>query len=136
MHQLLEQAGVAGAPLADLRANGWPAARIARLASDHDITPAAAELAARMAQGILAGEGAWAWDPAQVQTAINEAPLNYQGQSLRIDRLVLRRAAHVRRRCNARGRLVGAGLQKRCPAPAPAGAGGAIAALPRSRVRR
>ena len=95
MHQLLEQAGVAGAPLADLRANGWPVARIARLASDHDITPAAAELAARMAQGILAGEGAWAWDPAQVQTAINEAPLNYQGQSLRIDRLVLRRAAHA-----------------------------------------
>lgn len=95
MHQLLEQAGVAGAPLADLRAHGWPAARIARLASDHDITPAAAELAARMAQGILAGEGAWAWDPAHVQTAINEAPLNYQGQSLRIDRLVLRRAVHA-----------------------------------------
>lgn len=92
MHQLLEQAGVAGAPLADLRAHGWPAARIARLASDHDIAPAAAELAARMAQGILAGEGAWAWDPEQVQTAINEAPLHYQGQSLRIDRLVLRRA--------------------------------------------
>ena len=45
-----------------------------------------------MAQGILAGEGAWAWDPEQVQTAINEAPLHYQGQSLRIDRLVLRRA--------------------------------------------
>lgn len=95
MHQLLEQAGVAGAPLADLRAHGWPAARIARLARDHDITPAAAELAARMAQGILAGEGAWAWDPAQVQTAINEAPLHYQGQSLRIDRLVLRRAAYA-----------------------------------------
>ncbi len=92
MHQLLEQAGVAGAPLADLRTHGWPAARIARLASDHDIAPAAAELAARMAQGILAGEGAWAWDPDQVQTAINEAPLHYQGQSLRIDRLVLRRA--------------------------------------------
>ena len=26
MHQLLEQAGVAGAPLADVRAHGWPAA--------------------------------------------------------------------------------------------------------------
>jgi ATP-dependent helicase/nuclease subunit A len=95
MHQLLEQAGVAGAPLADLRAHGWPAARVARLASDHDIAPASAELAARMAQAILAGEGAWAWDPALIQTAINEAPLNYQGQSLRIDRLVLRRAAHA-----------------------------------------
>jgi ATP-dependent helicase/nuclease subunit A len=69
MHQLLEQAGVAGAPLADVRAHGWPAARLARLAADHDITPAAAEQAARMAQAILAGEGAWAWDAALIQTA-------------------------------------------------------------------
>ncbi|MCZ8220277.1 MAG: UvrD-helicase domain-containing protein [Acidovorax sp.] len=95
MHQLLEQAGVAGAPLTDLRAHGWTATRIARLASDHDIAPAAAELAARMAQGILAGEGAWAWEPTLIQTAINEAPLHYQGHSLRIDRLVLRRAAQA-----------------------------------------
>ncbi len=95
MHQLLEQAGVAGAPLADVRAHGWPAARLARLAADHDITPAAAEQAARMAQAILAGEGAWAWDAALIQTAINEAPLHYQGQSLRIDRLVQRRAVQV-----------------------------------------
>ena len=95
MHQLLEQAGVAGAPLADVRAHGWPAARLARLAADHDITPAAAEQAARMAQAILAGEGAWAWDPALIQTAINEAPLHYQGQSLRIDRLVQRRAVQA-----------------------------------------
>ena len=69
-----------------------PAARLARLAADHDITPTAAEQAARMAQAILAGEGAWAWDAALIQTAINEAPLHYQGQSLRIDRLVQRRA--------------------------------------------
>ena len=95
MHQLLEQAGVAGAPLAELRAHGWPAARLARLAADHDITPAAAEQAARMAQAILAGEGAWAWDAALIQTAINEAPLHYQGQSLRIDRLVQRRAVQA-----------------------------------------
>lgn len=95
MHQLLEQAGVAGAPLADVRAHGWPAARLARLAVDHDITPAAAEQAARMAQAILAGEGAWAWDAALIQTAINEAPLHYQGQSLRIDRLVQRRVVQA-----------------------------------------
>ena len=95
MHQLLEQAGVAGAPLAELRAHGWPAVRLAPLAADHDITPAAAEQAARMAQAILAGEGSWAWDPALIQTAINEAPLHYQGQSLRIDRLVQRRAVQA-----------------------------------------
>ena len=88
MHQLLEQAGVAGAPLADLRAQGWSAARIARLAQDFDITLAAARVAARTAQRILEGEGAWAWDATVVDTAINEAPLLYQGQSLRIDRLV------------------------------------------------
>ena len=88
MHQLLEQAGVAGAPLADLRAQGWPVVRVARLAQDFDITPAAARVAAQTAQRILAGEGAWAWDPAAVDTAINEAPLRHAGQSLRLDRLV------------------------------------------------
>ncbi|MFN3436935.1 MAG: UvrD-helicase domain-containing protein [Acidovorax sp.] len=88
MHQLLEQAGVAGAPLADLRTHGWPAARVARLAQDFDITVGAARTAAQTAQRILAGEGAWAWDANVVDTTINEAPLRYQGQSLRIDRLV------------------------------------------------
>ena len=88
MHQLLEQAGVAGAPLADLRSQGWPAARVARLAQDFDITAGAARTAAQTAQRILAGEGAWAWDATMVDTTINEAPLRYQGQSLRIDRLV------------------------------------------------
>jgi ATP-dependent helicase/nuclease subunit A len=88
MHQLLEQAGVAGAPLADLRTQGWPAARVARLAQDFDITVGAARIAAQTAQRILAGEGAWAWDATVVDTTINEAPLRYQGQSLRIDRLV------------------------------------------------
>jgi len=88
MHQLLEQAGVAGAPLAELRAHGWSAARVARLAQDFDITLAAARHAAHTAQRILAGEGAWAWEAASVDIAINEAPLRYQGQSLRLDRLV------------------------------------------------
>src|SRR6218665_1548662 len=62
MHQLLEQAGVAGAPLAELRAQGWPAARLARLAQDFDISMDAAWLAAQTAQRILTGAGAWAWD--------------------------------------------------------------------------
>ncbi len=88
MHQLLEQAGVAGAPLAHLCTHGWPAARVARLAHDFDITVGAARAAADTAQRILAGEGAWAWDANVVDTTINEAPLRFQGQSLRIDRLV------------------------------------------------
>jgi ATP-dependent helicase/nuclease subunit A len=89
---LLDLPVVAVPRWADGVPRGWPPPRLARLAADHDITPAAAEQAARMAQAILAGEGAWAWDAALIQTAINEAPLHYQGQSLRIDRLVLRRA--------------------------------------------
>ncbi len=92
MHQLLEQAGVAGTALAGLRAQGWQAVRLARLAQDHDITAAAAARAAQLAQRILAGEGAWAWDAAGVDSAVNEAPLNHQGQSLRLDRLVHRPA--------------------------------------------
>ncbi|MBU0891023.1 MAG: UvrD-helicase domain-containing protein [Gammaproteobacteria bacterium] len=88
MHQLLEQAGVAGAPLDELRTDGWPAARVARLAQDFDIAMGAARTAVQTAQRILAGDGAWAWDANVVDTTINEAPLRYQGQSLRIDRLV------------------------------------------------
>ncbi len=90
MHQLLEQAGVAGMSLADLRVRGWQPARLARLAQDHEITAAAAARAAQLAQRILAGEGAWAWDSAEMDSAMNEAPLNHQGQSLRLDRLVRR----------------------------------------------
>ncbi|MBS0389578.1 MAG: UvrD-helicase domain-containing protein [Proteobacteria bacterium] len=84
MHQLLEQAGVAG----DWPVDGWPARRLAQLARDFDITPDAAAQAAAMAQTILNGEGAWAWDAAQLEQAINEAPLVHQGQGLRLDRLV------------------------------------------------
>ena len=93
MHQLLEQAGVAGAPLATLRAQGWPERRLVQLARDFDITPEAARRAAMLAQRVLQGEGAWAWDPAEVERAFNEAPLVHQGQRLRLDRLVRRRGS-------------------------------------------
>ncbi|MPM80931.1 RecBCD enzyme subunit RecB [bioreactor metagenome] len=92
MHQLLEQAGVIGPTLAQLRASGWSEARVSRLAREFDLTPDAARTAARIAQRILQGEGAWAWDAAIIDQAINEAPLVYQGESLRLDRLVRRRA--------------------------------------------
>jgi len=83
MHQLLEQA--AGGETA------WDAARLARLACDFEIAPDAAAQAAAMARRILQGEGAWAWSAAHVEQAMNEVPLTWQGQSLRIDRLVRRR---------------------------------------------
>ena len=112
-----------------LRAHGWPAARLARLAADLDITPAAAEQAARMAQAILAGEGAWAWDAALIQTAINEAPAPGA------------RACALTGWCSAAPcrpmtpwRAGGCWTTKRHAAPAPAGPGGAAATLPRGRV--
>lgn len=82
MHQLLEQAGGHGAAV------GWDAQRLARLARDFDITPDAAARAAALAGAILQGEGAWAWDEACVEQAMNEVPLTWQGQGLRLDRLV------------------------------------------------
>ena len=88
MHELLEQVGAAGVPLRQAREQGWSAERIARLARGHDLPLAAAQAAAAMARRILAGEGAWAWDDAAVELALNEAPLQHQGQSLRLDRLV------------------------------------------------
>jgi len=89
MHQLLEQAGSRGA--ARLASQGWPAIRLARLARDFDLPLEVAHEAAATAQRILQGEGAWAWDSAQIDRAMNEAALTYHGQTLRIDRLVRRK---------------------------------------------
>ena len=47
--------------------------------------------AASMAAAIRAGEGAWAWDAEVVDWAENEVALNYQGKTLRLDRLVRRK---------------------------------------------
>jgi ATP-dependent helicase/nuclease subunit A len=49
-----------------------------------------AEQAAQMAQRILAGEGAWAWDEAILSWQGNEIELIAQGKLLRLDRLVRR----------------------------------------------
>ena len=88
MHALLEQVGGAGLPLAQARSSGWDARRLARLAREFALPPSAVQAAAAMAQTILNGEGAWAWDEVQLDLAVNEAPLTYQGQGLRLDRLV------------------------------------------------
>ncbi|WP_319016871.1 hypothetical protein [Diaphorobacter aerolatus] len=96
MHQLLELAGVVGSPLTQLRATGWSDARVSRLAREFELTPEQAGNAARIAQTILEGEGAWAWDASVIDRSINEASLVYQGQNLRLDRLVRKRAADGR----------------------------------------
>lgn len=87
MHELLEQTlPVAGGPASAQ----WPAARLQRLARDHRLSLAESRAASSLAAAVLNGEGAWAWDEAQIAQAFNEVPLRYQGQSLRIDRLVQR----------------------------------------------
>jgi len=91
MHQLLEQVGPSGTAPHTLAQQGWPSARLARLARDFDLTAQATTQAAAIAARILQGEGAWAWDISQIDHAINEAPLTHNGQLLRIDRLVRRK---------------------------------------------
>jgi ATP-dependent helicase/nuclease subunit A len=56
-----------------------------------DVAQAQAALAG--AKAVLAGAGAWAWMPAVVSWQGNEVELAYEGQSLRLDRLVQRKDA-------------------------------------------
>jgi ATP-dependent helicase/nuclease subunit A len=82
MHRLLEtwqpRTGLAAAQLREVQ----------RLFA---LDAAAAQEAAAMAQRILQGEGAWAWDAAQVDWQGNEVELLAGGELLRLDRLVRRR---------------------------------------------
>lgn len=82
MHRLLEtwqpRTGIAAAQLREVQ----------RLFA---LDEAAAQEAAAMAQRILQGEGAWAWDAAQVDWQGNEVELHAAGELLRLDRLVRRR---------------------------------------------
>ncbi len=80
MHRLLEWG--------DASVNNATAA-----AREFELTPDQGTLAAQIAQRILVGEGAWAWNPAVVDWQGNEVELMYQGEPLRLDRLVQRRDA-------------------------------------------
>ena len=84
MHWLLEHA--ADTP------QGWLPERVAqarrRFGADADQAVRAEILARR----ILKGGAAWAWASAEALEAFNEIELTHQGQRLRIDRLVRRRA--------------------------------------------
>lgn len=82
VHRLLELQLATGAV---------PASRLARIGREFALESgtlrAARDTAARIAQG----EGAWAWDAAQVDWAGDEVELVHQGEVLRLDRLVRRR---------------------------------------------
>ena len=58
---------------------------------EFNLTPDQGEAAAAMAQRILGGAGAWAWDSAVVGWQGDEVELIRDGKTLRLDRLVQRR---------------------------------------------
>ncbi|HNT85886.1 MAG TPA: UvrD-helicase domain-containing protein [Ottowia sp.] len=84
MHWLLEQAPDGAA--------GWHARRLLQARRRFGLDAAQAARAEALARRILTGEAAWAWDADEVLEAFNEVELVHQGQRLRIDRLLRRRA--------------------------------------------
>lgn len=78
MHRLLERGNVDDRQVAAVR-------------REFSLDTEGAERAARMARRILAGPGAWAWDPAQLAWQGSEVELVAAGKVLRLDRLVQRR---------------------------------------------
>lgn len=77
MHRLLQWNSVAPAP-------------VAAAGREFGLDAEQAGQAAAMAQAILQGQGAWAWNPAVIAFAADEIELLHQGSLLRIDRLVQR----------------------------------------------
>ena len=89
MHRLLEWA-----PLRDAAAaveSCWTAAQRALVARAFELEPGQVDQAERMALGILAGEGAWAWQRQALIWHASEVALTSGGRTLRLDRLVQRR---------------------------------------------
>jgi ATP-dependent helicase/nuclease subunit A len=91
MHRLLEWLPLraSGNSAAALELS-WSAERLQALKRDFGLTADQLEQALQMARRIALGEGSWAWDEALVDWAANEVPLNWRGDSLRLDRLVRR----------------------------------------------
>ena len=81
MHRLLEWGGPSSAE------------HLGAVAREFRLSPAQAVQASALAQCILKGAGAWAWREDVVAWQGNEVDLVYQGQPLRLDRLVRRKDA-------------------------------------------
>ena len=60
-------------------------------AREFQLTPQQGAAAAAMAERILQGDAAWAWDAAVVAWSGNEVEMQFEGQLLRMDRLLQRR---------------------------------------------
>ncbi len=80
MHRLLEWGSLA-------------APQLRAVAREFRLSPAQGQQAAERARSILAGAGAWAWDPDVLAWQGNEVELFHDGQTFRLDRLVQRRDA-------------------------------------------
>jgi ATP-dependent helicase/nuclease subunit A len=83
MHRLLEWA--------QLGDTDFSQAQRQAVADEFALDPLQMHRVAHDAQKILCGAGAWAWDGASIDWAGNEVDLSWQGQNLRLDRLVHRR---------------------------------------------
>ena len=84
MHWLLEHAG--DTP------EGWLPQRLMQAHRRFGVDAEQAAQAQVLARRILAGEAAWAWNADELIEAFDEIEFSHQGQRLRIDRLVRRRA--------------------------------------------
>jgi ATP-dependent helicase/nuclease subunit A len=80
MHRLLEW-------------GGWSERQVRAVVREFKLDDVQAQSAVAGAKRILAGQGAWAWDASLVSWQGNEVALAYEGQSLRLDRLVQRQDA-------------------------------------------
>ncbi|CDS49291.1 ATP-dependent DNA helicase pcrA [Polaromonas sp. CG9_12] len=79
MHRLLEWGGPSSAE------------HVGAVAREFRLSPAQAAEASVLAQRIIQGEGAWAWRDDVLAWQGNEVDLVFQGQALRLDRLVRRK---------------------------------------------
>ncbi len=68
----------------------WTALQCDAVALAFALNPAQMQAAQAAARSIVMGEAAWAWQPHALAWAGNEVALHYQGQLLRLDRLVQR----------------------------------------------
>ncbi|MBP7453317.1 MAG: UvrD-helicase domain-containing protein [Ottowia sp.] len=85
MHWLLEN--TADSPA------GWRPERLTQARERFGLSAEHTARADALARRIFTGEAAWAWSADELMEAFNEVELTYQGQRLRIDRLVRRRAS-------------------------------------------
>ena len=89
MHRFLEWTSLRASGAASAQ---WSAGNTERIAQEFSLDAGQIAEAQAAAATILHGEGAWAWDTAQVAWQGNEVALTWQGRLLRIDRLVQRHA--------------------------------------------